>query len=261
MSNDIILYDVKGRVGIITLNRPPVHAFNLELMKTLYETLIKADEDEKVKCILLKSTGTKVFSAGIDIKGKSFDENREYYEEVKRYGRLNNQKMLLMKKPIIAQVQGSAIGYGMEILMACDLKIFADRPKEEMFFRMPEIAIAIYPETGATILPLLNFGLSFAKNILFTADDFYLEDLKRLNLPTRVFPLDKLEIETKKFMKTFSKRMESFMFLIKSTLTIMNNKLIEKWFDLEDECGKAAYQKRTVKEWEDFVQDLYKRYP
>jgi len=262
MSNqDIVLYEASGRVGTITLNRPPVHAFNLELMKGLYDRLIEADNDETVKCILLKSTGNNVFSAGIDIKSKSIDKDVEYFNELKKYGRLNNQTMLLMKKPIVAQVQGSAIGYGMEILMACDLRIFADKPFPEMFFRMPEIAISIYPQTGATILPLLSFGLTYAKNILFTSDDFGLEELKRLNFPTRVFPPDELEIETKKFMRTFSKRMESFMFLIKSTLTLMNNKMIERWFDLEDECGKIAYQKKTMKELDDYIKDLYKRYP
>jgi len=261
-SQDVILYEVRGRVATITLNRPKAaHSFNLALMKGLYANLVEADNDERVKCILLKSTGNRVFSAGIDIKSKSFDENKEYFEEVKDYGRRNTQKMLIMKKPIIVQVQGTAIGYGLELIMACDLRIFADRPKEEMFFRMPEIAISIYPQTGATILPLLAFGLTFAKNILFTADEFGLADLKRLNFPVRVFPLEKLELETKKFVKTFSKRMDSFMFLIKSTLTIMNNKFIEKWFDLEDECGNVAYDKKTMKELDDFIKALYKKYP
>ncbi|MHA1489107.1 MAG: enoyl-CoA hydratase/isomerase family protein [Promethearchaeota archaeon] len=263
MSNqDVILYEVKGRGATIALNRPKAaHSFNLDLMKGLYDKLVEADNDKRVKCILLKSTGKRLFSAGIDIKSKSFEDNIEYFNEVKEYGRKNTQKMLLMKKPIIVQVQGTAIGYGMELVMASDLRIFADRPKEEMFFRMPEIAIAIYPQTGATILPLLAFGLTYAKNVLFTADNFGLDELKNLNFPTRIFPLDILEIETKKFVRTFSKRMESFMFLMKSTLNIMNKKFIEKCFDLEDECSKVAYQKKSMKEWDDFINKLYDKYP
>ncbi|HUW90139.1 MAG TPA: hypothetical protein VMV43_06415, partial [Candidatus Nanopelagicaceae bacterium] len=129
------------------------------------------------------------------------------------------------------------------------------------FFRMPEIAISIYPQTGATILPLLAFGLSYTKNILFTADEFGLDDLKKFNFPTRIFPLDKLEIETKKFVRTFSKRMDSFMFLIKSSLNIMNTKYIERWYDLEDECGKIAYDKKTMKELDEYIKNLYSKYP
>ncbi|MBY9017309.1 MAG: enoyl-CoA hydratase/isomerase family protein [Candidatus Lokiarchaeota archaeon] len=262
MSDDrILFYEVKGRVAQITLNRPKAaHSFNLPLMKKLHESLLTADQDERVKCILLKSTGNKVFSSGIDIKSTT-PGDLEYLESMRIYGRKNTQYMLLMKKPIVVQVQGTAIGYGMELIMASDLRIFADKPKEEMFFRMPEIAISIYPQTGATILPLLSFGLSYAKNILFTADEFGLEELKNLNFPTRIFSPDKLEIETKKFIRTFSKRMESFMFLVKSSLTLMNNKMIERWYDLEDKCGEIAYQKKSQKEMEEFIKNLYEKYP
>ena len=261
MSNeDIVLYEVKGGVATITLNRPPVHAFNLDLMKGLYERLEQASNDAQAKCILLKSSGMRVFSAGIDIKSRSLDDEPEYFDEVKKYGRLNNQTITTMMKPVIVQVQGTAIGYGMELVMAADLRIFADRPIEEMFFRMPEIALAIYPQTGATILPLLALGFTYAKNVLFTSDNFGLEELKNLNIPTRVFPLDKLNIETQKFMRTFSKRMDSFMYLIKSTLNIMNKKLIDRCFELEDLCGTVAYKKKTQEEWKAFIQDLYRQF-
>ncbi|MHA1344358.1 MAG: enoyl-CoA hydratase/isomerase family protein [Promethearchaeota archaeon] len=258
---DILYYELKGKAAIITLNRPDVaHSFNWELMKAFLDALKRADNDERVKCILIQSTGDRVFSAGIDIKATT-PEDVEYITKMREIGRKITQYMLLIKKPIIAKVQGSAIGFGMEIIMSSDLRIFADKPKDEMFFRMPEIAIAIYPQTGATILPLLSFGLSYAKNILLTADKFSLEDLKNVNFPTRVFPPERLDVETRKFVKTFSKRNYSFSFLIKSTLTLMNNKMIERWYDLEDECGKVAYEKKTMKELDDFIKDLYKRYP
>ena len=261
MSNqDLCLYEVKGKVSVITLNRPPVHAFSLDLMKALNARLEEADKDEKTTIVLLKSSGTKVFSAGIDIK-VSADASPDYFDEVKVYGRKNNQKILTMRKPVICQVQGTAIGYGFELVMACDLRIFADRPIEEMFFRMPEIDIVIYPQTGATILPLLAFGLTYAKNIMFTADNFGLEDLIKLNFPTRIFPLSELEVETKKFTRTLSKRLDSFLFLMKSSFTIMNNKYIERWFDLEDECGAIAYKKKTQRELQEFIDEIYNKYP
>ncbi|TXT63605.1 MAG: putative Enoyl-CoA hydratase [Promethearchaeota archaeon] len=257
----IILYNTKRSIATITLNRPHMaHAFNWELMKGLYDHLIKAHEDENVKCILLKSSGDKVFSSGIDIRAASADDT-DYLKKMREFGRKVTQTMLLMKEPIVVQVQGTAIGFGMELIMASDLRIFADKPIDEMFFRMPEIAIGIYPQTGATILPLLAFGLSYAKKLLFTSDRFGLDDLKNVNFPTRVFAPDRLEIETKKFMRTFSKRMESFMHLIKSSLTIMNNKFIERWYDLEDKCGEIAYEKHSQKEMDEIIKNLYKNYP
>ncbi len=260
-TNEILLYEVSGRVAWITLNRPNMaHSFNWDLMSAFYEALVKADNDEGVKCIVIKSTGNRSFSSGIDIKATNPDDV-EYLKKMREYGRKVTETMLLMKKPIIAQVQGTAIGFGMEILLACDLRLFADRPKDQMFFRMPEIAIAIYPQTGATILPLLAFGLTYAKSILLTADELSLEDLKKTNFCTRIFPSDSLDIETKKFVRTFSKRDHAFSFLIKSTLTIMNKKFIERCYDLEDEAGKVAYEKKTMKELDDIIKDLYKRFP
>ena len=87
------------------------------------------------------------------------------------------------------------------------------------------------------------------------------ERSKKLNFPTRIFPPAELESQTMKFTRTLSKRLDSFLFLMKSTFNIMNNKFIERWFDLEDECGAIAYQKKSQKELDDIVKDLYKKYP
>lgn len=262
MSNEkIVLYDAKRSVATITLNRPEMaHAFNWELMNGFYDALIKANNDESIRCILLKSTGERSFCSGIDISAASPDDV-EYLGKMREYGRKVTETMLLMKKPIVVQVQGTAIGFGFELIMASDLRIFADRPMDEMFFRMPEIAIGIYPQTGATLLSLLAFGLSYAKNILLTSDKFGLDELKNMNFPTRVFPPDRLEIETKKFMRTFSKRIESFMYLIKSSLTIMHNNFIKQWYDLEDTCGELAYEKHKQNELDEIIKELYENYP
>ena len=260
LEDDIVLYEVKRKVARITLNRPPVHAFNLDLFKRLNDRLVEAENDDKAKCLLIKSTGNKVFSAGFDTKLKPGGTS-DNMKDIFKYTKLNTQKMLLMKKPIIVQVQGTGIGYGMMLIMASDLRIFADRPFPEMFFRMPEIALSMFPRALATFMSLRNFGLSFAKNILLTSDKFGLEQLKNLNFPTRVFPPDELEIKTEEFIKEFVKYKDSIMFLIKSSLTFMHNKYIEAWVELEEDCNSAILEKRSFKEWDGFIQDLYKRSP
>jgi len=169
--------------------------------------------------------------------------------------------MLLIKKPIITQVKGIAVGFGVLMILASDLRIFAERPKEELYLRLPEIAISAFPQTGATLLPLLGFGLTFAKNMLFTADKAGLKELKNINFPTRIFPLDSIDLETRKFLKVLTKHQTEFLFFIKSMLTIMNKAYIKSCFDLEDECGKIAFQKKSMKELDDFIKDLYKKYP
>ncbi len=259
--DDLVLYNVRNFVGEIILNRPPVHAFNLELEKALNARLIEADNDENVKCILLKSTGKRVFSAGMDIKIHFDDLPADYSAERSQYARDNILKILTIKKPVVAQVQGTAIGYGLMLIMASDLRIFAERPFPEMFFRMPEIGLNIFPATGATILPLLAFGLSFAKNILLTSDDFGLDKLKNLNFPVRVFSLDDLDAETEKFMDEFVKYKASLMYLIKSSLSIMNKKHIEKWLELEYDCSAVRDEEKSSKEWDAFIEGLFQKYP
>ncbi|TFF96357.1 MAG: enoyl-CoA hydratase/isomerase family protein, partial [Promethearchaeota archaeon] len=92
---DILIYEVKRKVAYLTLNRPDMaHSFNWELMSALYEALKKADEDESVKCILLQSTGDRVFSAGIDIKATTPDDV-EYLTKMRQIGRDINQYILL----------------------------------------------------------------------------------------------------------------------------------------------------------------------
>jgi len=263
MSEDMVLYKIKNEYAEIIIDRPPVHAWSLTLMQQFYDKLLMADKDNMIKCILIKSTGTRLFSAGIDIKIQP-DNPEQYLLDRKRLGRLIPEKMMLMKKPIICMVQGSAIGYGMIIIMASDLKIFADRPFPEMFFKMPEIELDMYPSSSATTGPLYAFGLNYAKNILLTSDRFGLEQLKNLNFPTRIFPLETIESDTENFMNEFVKHKESIMYLIKSTLTLMHNKNVSSWLDMELE-NSTKYRKekmpKTSKEWDDYIEYLYKKYP
>lgn len=257
MNQGNILYTVKSGVGIITINRPEkANAFDFNLLDGLYNSLIEADKDRKVKCILLKSTGEKIFSAGFDLSSSGLG-SAEFSSKIFELGGKISQTMVLMKKPIIVQVQGSAIGFGFILIMASDLKIFADKPIEEMYFRMPEIALKGYPRAGAVVLPLLAFGINYAKKILLTADKFGLDDLKNFNFPTRIFPSDRLEPETWNFVKNFSKHPFHVSSLIKSALTMMDKNIIKKCFELEDIFAEAAHEKKNQDEIDSFIQSLY----
>jgi enoyl-CoA hydratase/carnithine racemase len=198
MSEEFIYYEVKGRIAEITIDRPDkAHAFNIEMLKLLYNYLIESDKTEKVKYILIKSTGTRFFSAGYDLK--EIQGSPEKVKKITEWGRKVNETILFLKKPVITQIQGIAVGFGVLMILASDLRIFADRPKEELYLRLPELAISAFPQTGATLLPLLAFGLSYAKHLLFTADKVGIEELKNINFPTRIFPLEDINANTKIF--------------------------------------------------------------
>lgn len=259
---EFILYEAKGRIATITINRPDkANSCNISMLKAIYQNLINADKDEKVKCIIIKSTGQRFFSAGYDLK--DIQGSPEKAAGITEWGRKVNYTILLLKKPVIAQVQGIAVGFGVLMTLASDLRIFADRPKDELYIRLPELAISAFPQTGATLLPLLAFGFSYAKYALFTADKIGLEELKNINFPTRIFPLDQLETETLNFAKQIVKYQKEFSFFTKTMLTIMNKAYIKSCLDLEDECGAVAYnpKKFTMKELDDFINSLHSKYP
>lgn len=259
---DLILYDVKGRIATITINRPDkANACNIPMLKSIHGGLISADIDEKVKCILIKSMGERFFSAGYDLK--EIQGSPEKVAQITEWGRKVNETIVLMKKPVVTQIQGIAIGFGVMLIMASDLRVFADRPLDELYLRLPELAISAFPQTGATLLPLLGVGLSYAKNLLFTTDKFGVQELKNINFPAKIFPLDQLETETLNFAKQIVKYQTEFIFFTKSMLTIMNKAYLKSCFDLEDECGKAAYdtKRKTMKELDEFIKGLYDKYP
>lgn len=261
-NQDLILYEPKGRISTLIINRPDkANSCNISMLKAIHESLTKADKDEKVKCIIIKSVGERFFSAGYDLK--DIQGSPERAAQITEWGRKVNETMILMKKPIITQIQGIAIGFGFMLILASDLKVFADKPKEELYLRLPELAISAFPQTGATLLPLLAFGLTYAKNLLFTTDEIGLEVLKNINFPTRIFPIDELDAETLNFAKQIVKYQKEFSFFTKTMLTIMNKAYIKSCLDLEEECGKVAYdpKKFTMKELDDFIQGLYKKYP
>ncbi len=170
-------------------------------------------------------------------------------------------KFLLMKKPVVCMIHGSAIGYGMIVLMASDLRIFADVPFPDLFLKMPEVELSMNTAAGSSFLPVLTFGLSFAKSIMFTSDRFGVKDLPP-GYATRVFPPDTIESETEKFMKELSKRKESVLYLLKTKMTIHNNQLIKRSFELEAEV--MPWELKTgvsMEKWDEYINNLFKKYP
>lgn len=259
---ELILYEKKGRTATITLNRPDkANSCNSTMLEAIYNGLEDADKDEKIRCILIKAAGDRFFSAGYDLK--EIQGNPENMTKITTWGRKVNQKIMLMKTPVITMVQGAAIGFGMLLIMASDLRIFADRPKEELYVRLPELQISAFPQTGATLMTLLAFGSSYAKYLLYSGDKVGVEELKNIGFPTRVFPYDKLEDETRSFVRMLTKYQPEFLYFPKVMLTLMNKAYIKRCLDMEDECGKVTYQrpKKSFEELHEFIESLYDKYP
>lgn len=191
-SNDIqdlgtILYEVRDRVAVITLNRP-------DRMNTLGGTM-KADlaraffdlarEDERVRVVLVTGSGERAFCAGADIKERASEVVRgtDYFVRQKATHELF-RNMEEFEKPVIAAINGVALGGGLEIALCCDIRLASSSAR----LGLPEIKLGVIPAAGGTQrLPRL-IGEARAKELILTADLIDAETAHRYGIVSRVLP-------------------------------------------------------------------------
>jgi enoyl-CoA hydratase len=186
VSYELILAEKKGRVGLITLNRPKqMNALNAQLMQELAKALYAFDADEGVGCIVL--TGSeKAFAAGADIAAmKDFSYMDAY---LSNYITRDWEHMKNVRKPVLAAVAGYALGGGCELAMMCDLAIAADTAK----FGQPEINLGVMPGAGGTQRLPRFASKALAMDMILTARTIGAEEALRAGLVSRVVPADKL---------------------------------------------------------------------
>src|SRR6185295_1253460 len=190
MNYELISAQQKGRVGVITLNRPKqMNALNPQLMQEVGAALQRFDGDDAIGAIVI--TGSeKAFAAGADIgvmKDYSYMDafSQDYitrdWEHIRR-----------IRKPVIAAVAGYALGGGNELAMMCDIVIAADNAR----FGQPEINLGIMPGAGGTQRLPRAVGKAKAMDLCLTARTMDAAEAERSGLVSRVVPLEKLMDET-----------------------------------------------------------------
>ena len=186
MAYENLLTEVRGRVGLITLNRPKaLNALNDALMDELGVVLKEFDADENIGAIVL--TGSeKAFAAGADI---GMMAGYSYMDTFKGdYITRNWEAIRSIRKPVIAAVSGFALGGGCELAMMCDFIIAADNAK----FGQPEIKLGVIPGAGGTQRLPRAVGKSKAMDMALTARMMDATEAERAGLVSRVVPFDKL---------------------------------------------------------------------
>jgi enoyl-CoA hydratase len=186
MAYDNILTETRGRVGLITLNRPKaLNALNDALMDELGDALGAFDRDDAIGCIVV--TGSeKAFAAGADIGAMKSWGYMEVYKT--DYITRNWERMRSVRKPVIAAVAGFALGGGCELAMMCDFIIAADTAK----FGQPEIKLGIIPGAGGTQRLPRAVGKAKAMDLCLTGRMMDAAEAERAGLASRVVPADKL---------------------------------------------------------------------
>ncbi|KQU55169.1 enoyl-CoA hydratase [Bosea sp. Leaf344] len=191
MAYETILVEVKGRVGVITLNRPQaLNALNGQLIAEVNAAIDGFEADPAIGCMVI--TGSeKAFAAGADIKemqARSFPETYldDKFADWDRIGQ--------RRKPIIAAVAGFALGGGCELAMMCDFIIAADNAR----FGQPEINLGVIPGAGGTQRLTKAIGKAKAMDLCLTGRMMDATEAERAGLVARIVPLAELMTEVMK---------------------------------------------------------------
>jgi enoyl-CoA hydratase len=249
MAFETVLFEKRGKVGLITFNRPQaLNALNAQLISELNQALDICEADEEIGAIVL--TGSeKAFAAGADIKEM---KDKSFADVVLNDFIVPWERLSHCRKPVVAAVSGFALGGGCEMAMMCDFIIASETAR----FGQPEITLAVIPGAGGTQRLTRYVGKSKAMDLILTGRHMDASEAERCGLVSRVVPVaDLLNEAMKAAEKIASFSLPSVMMAkeainraFESTLTEgvrSERRLFQSLFATEDQKeGMAAFAEK-----------------
>ena len=197
---EFITYEAEGQIGIITINRPKaLNALNSTVLEELDKTLDAVDL-QTVRCLILTGAGEKSFVAGADI-GEMSTLTKAEGEAFGKKGNDVFRKLETFPIPVIAAVNGFALGGGNELAMSCDIRLCSDNA----VFGQPEVGLGITPGFGGTQRLARIVGTGKAKEMIYGARNIKAEEAYRIGLVNNVYPLEELMPAAKKLAATIAR--------------------------------------------------------
>lgn len=197
---EFVLYEVNGAVGKITINREKaLNALNSQVLDELNATLDAVNLDE-VRCLILTGAGAKSFVAGADI-GEMSTLTKAEGEAFGKKGNDVFRKLEVFPIPVIAAVNGFALGGGCELAMSCDIRICSDNA----VFGQPEVGLGITPGFGGTQRLARLVGAGMAKQMIYTARNIKADEAYRIGLVNAVYPAEELMAQAEKMASGIAK--------------------------------------------------------
>lgn len=212
------LYEKKHGIATITINRPAtLNALNEETFPEILSRLEDAEKDENVRVIVITGAGEKAFCAGLDLETVK-DSNTINAWEATRRGHKLTLAIEELGKPVIAAINGYALGGGLEIAMACDIRIASEKAR----VGQPEVNVGLIPGLGGTQrLPRL-VGKGIAKELVFTGKMIDAKTAERIGLVNMVVPPERLRSAVEELAKEI---MSKSPIAIKLAKELINNSI------------------------------------
>lgn len=251
---NFITYEQDGFVGVITINRPKaLNALNSDVLKEL-DACLDGINLETTRALILTGAGEKSFVAGADIGEMSTLTKAEG----EAFGKIGNdvfRKLETFPIPVIAAINGFALGGGCEISMSCDIRICS----ENAVFGQPEVGLGITPGFGGTQRLARIIGVGKAKEMIYAATNVKAEEAYRIGLVNAVYPLEELMPAAKKLagkiaknapiaVRACKKAINEGLDAVMDEAIVIEEKLFGSCFETEDQKKgmKAFLEKRKV---------------
>jgi enoyl-CoA hydratase len=249
-----VTYEQKGMVGIITIDRPKaLNALNSEVLADL-EAVFDGVDLEATRCLILTGAGEKSFVAGADIAEMS-NLTKAEGEAFGKKGVDIFRKIETFPIPVIAAINGYALGGGCELAMSCDIRLCA----ESAVFGQPEVGLGITPGfSGTQRLPRI-VGMGKAKEMIYTGKNIKAEEAYRVGLVNAVYPAEELMAQAEKMasriagnapiaVRAAKKAINDGLQVDMDQAIVIEEKLFGSCFETEDQKeGMAAFvEKRKV---------------
>jgi len=230
MSEELVLFQVENGIGIITINRhKALNALNVEVLKALGKILDQVRKDESVKVLILTGAGEKAFVAGADISEmKNFSPIQA--KEFSQLGQGIFRSIEELPKPVIAAVNGFALGGGTELAISCDYILAS----ENAVFGQPEVNLGIFPGFGGTQRLVKHLGKMRAKELCFFGERIPAKRALEIGLCNEVVEAGRLMERAKELAK---KLMEKGLLAI-----ALCKQAIEQGSDLDLDKGLLVEQ-------------------
>ena len=242
----LVEYRVENGLGIIELNDPPANTYTYEMMTQLDTTILRARMDDAAHVIVLRGKGEKFFSAGANIKMLT-----EVTPRFKYFFCLHANETLsrLEQTPklTIAALNGHTVGGGLEIAMACDLRLAC---QDNGKIGLPEVSLGVLPGTGGTQRLLRIVGKSLAIEMMIKGETFSFDRAKELGIVNEVFPKETFWDQVQMYARQFCppNKASKAVGLIKRAVQSGGEMSFESGLTLERELQQQLFQSEDAKE-------------
>ncbi|MHA1104293.1 MAG: enoyl-CoA hydratase/isomerase family protein [Promethearchaeota archaeon] len=240
MKFETLKYEKKDMIAIITLNRPDrLNAINLQMNRDLVDALETAKNDDNVRSIVITGAG-RAFCAGADVG--EFASGEFSKGDNTRF--IHPYNLFRLNKPIIAAVNGVAVGFGMNLTINCDIVFASENASFGEFF----IRMGIIPDmNGSLLLPLL-VGVHKAKELIFSGKRIYAEEALRIGLVNQIFPQEELLPKTMEFAQHLAEQAPLALSLSKQAINKGYEKIFKEMLVIEKEYNDKCYASEDHKE-------------